>query len=67
MKIQVRAEYKVRKVGGMFEALDCTGLVLCNGATLDELMADLTEMVEDSMLMPQTFDIQLIDIIGDAS
>lgn len=69
MKIQITAEYEVAKDenSGMFEILDDSGLCLTRHEDLKAAMNSLAGMVENEMLDPASFEIQVINVIGDAS
>ena len=67
MKIRITAEYEVTREArtGWYEILDSGGLVLTRAEDLGVAMHSLAGMVENEMLDPEAFEIQIIDVLED--
>lgn len=63
MKIRITAEYDVKQTERGFEVLDADGLTLTAHDEIGPAMNSLAGMVENEMLDPSVFDIQVIDVI----
>jgi len=67
MKIRITAEYKVKETERGFDIMDDDGMCLTTGPSLQAAMNSLAGMVEESMMDPSVFEIEVINVIGDNS
>ena len=65
MKIRITAEYDIKKSERGFDVMDSDGFCLCSGEALEAAMNSLAGMVENEMLDPASFEIQIVDVIPD--
>jgi len=63
MKIRITAEYNVKQTERGFEVLDADGLTLTSHDEIGPAMNSLAGMIENEMLDPSVFEIQVIDVI----
>ncbi len=63
MKIRITAEYDVKKSERGFDVMDSDGFCLCSGEELEAAMNSLAGMVENEMLDPASFEVQIVDVI----
>jgi hypothetical protein len=66
MKIRITAEYEVAQDEntGMFEILDDSGICLTRHEELGPAMNSLAGMIENEMLDPSVFEIEVINVVG---
>ena len=67
MRIQITAVYDVVEKDGFYNIMDDDGMCLTRAEELQPAMHSLASMIEEAMLDPSIFEIQVIDVIGDAS
>lgn len=67
MKIRITAEYNVKETERGFDIMDDDGMCLTTGPSLQAAMNSLAGMVEDTMLDPSMFTVEVINVIGDNS
>jgi hypothetical protein len=64
MKIRITAEYNVKETERGIDVLDDDGMCLCTGPSLQAAMNSLAGMVENEMLDPSVFTVEIINVIG---
>ena len=65
MKIRITAEYDVKETERGFDIMDSDGFCLTTNEDLQAAMHSLAGMVENEMLDPEVFEIQLINVLPD--
>ena len=63
MKIRITAEYEVTQTKRGFDIMDDSGMCLTSNEDLGAAMHSLAGMVENEMLDPAVFEIQVIDVL----
>lgn len=64
MKVRITAEYEVKETERGFDIMDDDGFCLCTHAELSAAMHSLAGMVENEMLDPSVFTVEVINVVG---